>query len=256
MKQFDAINTIMDSLKKDDAILSIFLKGSIASGKYDEWSDVDMYCLVDEDKEVGFLSRRIEHLESYKKIICKFDVNFVAPQIVAVFEDTLHLDLYTVTKNKTPTTDNIKILHDPMNLLSDYEAKSFSILDADIPNYFDEISFNFLEFEAAYMRKDYLWASTIASYMFDYTVTLIRHLYAPETAKLGIKKLNTVIDDHLYDRLLIIAEKMSPVDPLVGVRELINLIKEIAPKFNAKINTTSFNTLSGKVLGLKHNIKL
>jgi predicted nucleotidyltransferase len=45
----DAIAVISNSLQLDKRVQSIFLKGSIGRGEQDEYSDIDMYCLVNEE---------------------------------------------------------------------------------------------------------------------------------------------------------------------------------------------------------------
>jgi predicted nucleotidyltransferase len=42
----DVIEAIVNSLKKDKRVESIFLKGSIGRGEQDEHSDIDLYCLL------------------------------------------------------------------------------------------------------------------------------------------------------------------------------------------------------------------
>ena len=45
----DAIAAISNSLQQDKRVQSIFLKGSIGRCEQDEFSDIDMYCLVNEE---------------------------------------------------------------------------------------------------------------------------------------------------------------------------------------------------------------
>ena len=93
-----AVEKITASLKKDPLVKAIFLKGSMGRGEHDEHSDVDLYCLVNEEDKKEFLANRVEHLRAYRDIILMDDIFIVAPQIIAVFDDLLHIDLFTVTK--------------------------------------------------------------------------------------------------------------------------------------------------------------
>lgn len=88
-----------------------------------------MYCLVNCDLMEGFLERRISYLENYRKLIYWSESDFVGPQIVGVFEDGLHFDLYTVTLESLRHMDEILILHDPKGLLLEYKAEMFSMMD-------------------------------------------------------------------------------------------------------------------------------
>jgi hypothetical protein len=123
MKQHHAIDTVCDVLMQDNNVKAIHLNGSFAQGLDDMHSDVDMYCIVNEDQLDDFLSKRIAYLESYRPILYWSEANFVGPQIVAVFNDGLHFDLYTQTIKNLSMVDVIKILYDPQDLLKDYSAQ-------------------------------------------------------------------------------------------------------------------------------------
>lgn len=89
MRQEEAVKKVYSEIMRDKLVRAVFLKGSIARGECDEYSDVDFYCMVDEERKEEFLSKRIKYLESYKPLIYYSEENFVGPQIVAVFEDGL-----------------------------------------------------------------------------------------------------------------------------------------------------------------------
>jgi predicted nucleotidyltransferase len=251
MRQRKAIDAVSASLKLDEAVLAIFLKGSIASDSHDEWSDVDLYCLVDENKIDAFLKRRILHLEKYKKIIYHSEANFVGPQVVAVFEDALHFDLYAVTKSKFPTTDKIKVLHDPDNFLVGYVAKPLAVSEEEVVRFFNEITFVFIEFEAAYLRKDYVWASRLAGHMLSDTAIIIRYFEDPSSAQLGLKKLKKYLNRDCYERLIKISNGISPANLPQGVFDLIDLLKELKVKISSGINHELFNLMSQRIIDLK-----
>lgn len=55
----DAVLAISNSLKQDKRVQSIFIKGSIGRGEQDEYSDIDMYCLVNDEDVEEFKQSRI-----------------------------------------------------------------------------------------------------------------------------------------------------------------------------------------------------
>src|SRR5699024_12336038 len=122
MKQDEAVKIISQSLMKDKRVKAIFLKGSMGRGEYDEYSDVDLYCLVDEADEDTFLIHRLRHLESYRKILFYEDLFIIAPQIIAVFDNLLHVDLFTVTETTFKEKDFFLVLYDPENSLSKIQS--------------------------------------------------------------------------------------------------------------------------------------
>ncbi|MCM2607016.1 nucleotidyltransferase domain-containing protein [Rossellomorea marisflavi] len=110
MKQKNAVEAIAESLKKDKRVKSIFLKGSMGRGEEDEFSDVDLYCLVEEEDLASFVQDRIRHLEAYGKLLFHDDLFIIAPQIIAVYEDLLHVDLFTVTEKTFKQKDYFKVI--------------------------------------------------------------------------------------------------------------------------------------------------
>lgn len=227
MKQHNAIDTVCDVLKQDNNVQAIYLKGSFAQGLEDMHSDVDMYCIVDEDHLDDFLSKRIAYLESYRPIIYWSEANFVGPQIVAVFNDRLHFDLYTQTLKNLSMVDEIKILYDPHDLLKDYSAQPLSLTSADIVSLIHEFAFILLEFEAAYLRRDLLWASRLASHLSGELSIILRHTVQPHRAQLGLKKLTKVISDKHYVQLFTALDLCGPSDLPKGVIELLDCFEDV-----------------------------
>ncbi|MEQ6354020.1 nucleotidyltransferase domain-containing protein [Lysinibacillus sp. M3] len=43
------VEILLESLKGDQFVEAVFLRGSIAREEYDEFSDIDMYCVVKEE---------------------------------------------------------------------------------------------------------------------------------------------------------------------------------------------------------------
>ena len=50
-----AVEKICSSLKNDPHVQAIFLKGSMGRNEHDEFSDIDLYCLVNKEDEEQFL---------------------------------------------------------------------------------------------------------------------------------------------------------------------------------------------------------
>lgn len=69
-------------------------------GEHDAFSDVDLYVLVREEEKVAFLEDRLKHLQAYREIVFHEDIFIIAPQIIAVYDNLLHVDFYTVTEKK------------------------------------------------------------------------------------------------------------------------------------------------------------
>lgn len=242
MRQLDSINAIREALCHDKTIKAIFLKGSIARDSYDEYSDVDLYCMVDKNDIEAFLPKRIEYMEKYRPMIFWQEVNFVGPQVAGVFDNGLHFDLYMVTPESLHMTDEIKVLYDPDGLLSDYKPKNLEVSEMELIENFDEISFAVLEFEAAYKRNDLIWASRLGSHISGYLAIILRYIYDRSNSRLGFKRLHTKLDDTMHKRLLEAMDLLGPSNVLRGVillleiaREIMNTLpKEISNRINQK----------------------
>lgn len=251
MKQIIAIDTICEIIKKDYAVRAIFLKGSIARNDLDDYSDVDFYCIVKDDEIENFLRRRLNYLKQYRPLIYWSESNFVGPQIVAVFDNGLHFDLYTVTLDTLQKTDEIKVLYDPEELLADYRSEHLTISEDSVLNFFHEFTFTMLEFEAAYCRNDLLWASRLASHLSGYLAMILRYLFDANNAKLGFKRLYKSLDEELYKKMVEAMDLSGPSYLPKGVILLAEVANEIIEKLpdeiSDRINTTFFNYMLNKI---------
>lgn len=255
MKQLEAVGVISEVIKNDSAVRAIFLKGSIARNDLDDYSDVDFYCIVKDDEMEDFLKRRLAYLKQYRPLIYWSEVNFVGPQIVAVFDNGLHFDFYTVALETLQKTDEIKTIYDPDKLLSDYKAESLTISGDDFIDTFDGFTFTLLEFEAAYCRNDLIWASRLASHLSGELSIILRYLYDKNNAKLGFKRLYKCLDADLYNKMVEAMDLLGPSSLPKGVVQLVEiadeLIEKLPKEISSKINRTFFNYMSNKIQGLK-----
>lgn len=257
MRQEEAVGKVYSEIMKDKLVRAVFLKGSIARGECDEYSDVDFYCMVDKNIMEDFLIKRIKYLEAYKPLIYYTEENFVGPQIVAVFEDGLHFDLYTVTKEGLHNTDEVKVLYDPEDLLKDYRNEKFLLSSEAIAKYFDETTFMLLEFEAAYMRDDLIWASRLGSHISGYLSIILRSIYDKDNTQLGLKRLHKKMDDNMYKQYKNAMDLIGPSHLPKGVILLCEIADEILAKLpeetSKKINTKFFYFMFNKIKNLKRN---
>jgi predicted nucleotidyltransferase len=198
MRTYDAIEKVSKGLIEDGACEAILIKGSIGRGEDDEYSDVDMYVVVREEEMEVFLGKRVEYLERYLPLIYVEHVNFVAEQIVAIFEDGLHFDMYTVSEDTLPQTDQVKVVYDPKEKFKDYKAELRIMSKEELVGHFNEGLYYLVEADAAYRRGNYPWASYIMSSAIANSAIILRYLYDKEHAYLGLKRINEVIPKELF----------------------------------------------------------
>lgn len=248
--QQQAIDTLLAAARQDEAVRAVFLKGSLARGGGDAYSDVDFYCLVHADKLEAFLARRKALLEQYRPILFWMEVNHVGPQVIAIYNDRLHLDFYTVTQEKLPTGGTAKALYDPENLLADYEATTAALSFAEIVLHFDSFLFSLVQIETA-VRRDYLtWAHYLVEKLPGEFAFLYRYLYTPDNAMLSLKDFDRVLDNATRDRML----QAQQANILESTRIYIALMREIASEYpleeKAVFNWTFFDMMAWRIEAL------
>jgi len=238
VRTYDAINSVSSRIIGDLICEAILIKGSIGRGDDDEFSDVDMYVVVSENRKEEFLEKRLDYLKYYLPIIYHEEVNFVAEQIVAIYENGLHIDLYTVTPDTLPHKDKIKVVYDPRNILLDYKANIQVISTKELAGHFNDALYTFIEVEAAYHRENYVWVSRLLSHMLANCSILLRYLYDKDNPNLGFKKINEIIPKEQYNHLEIISNNLNRAGYKLAINELIMVLDFIVDNIedDTKIN--------------------
>jgi len=251
MKRHNAIKVVSDEILKSGLAEALFLKGSIARSEDDDYSDVDMYVVVSPGNLDAFLRKRIQYLERYKPLVFWCEENFVAPQIVAVFDDALHFDLYTVKSDSIPQTDDIKILYDKNGILDSYKKSPLNVSSDYIIKEISEFSFTLLEFEAAYARKDYIWAIALFHFQLKRISFIMRFIFDTDNARLGLKRIRKAIPNEFYKEYVTILENATPSNILIAMKSLIlladKLVFQLPNEMQSKINKEFFELMKGKI---------
>lgn len=211
MKQQEiAVQHICESLKKDPHVEAIFLKGSMGRGEHDEHSDIDMYCLVKQE-ETGFLERRLEHLRAYREVIFTDDIFIVAPQLIAVFDNYLHIDLFTVTRESFPGHDHFTVLYDPHDVMKEFIATQGLALSPE--EYRDDvmdIAWFLFQYRKSATRGNDIWSVRMLSNVVHHLGRALLHRYAPERAQLGLKTVSQSLPEEMVAEMMSIHESMTP----------------------------------------------
>ncbi|WP_337874363.1 nucleotidyltransferase domain-containing protein [Exiguobacterium sp.] len=248
MKQQEAIQLITERLKQDEAVQAIFLKGSFGRGEADEHSDIDLYVMVHPDEEASFLSRRLEHLNAYRPILLKDEIHIVAPQLIVVFDDFLHLDLFTVTQDTLNHQDSIHVIYDPQQRLARH-ATSLQLDEVAISDHaFDTVWF-FFQYTKSRNRGNDIWAAEMLRQgMFHFAYVLAAH-HTPDRASLGLKDMTQrqEIDLHpFYDQL-------TPANHEKAARLYIERLKEEQPFFQSLSGYNVFGSFMEQLLQRETN---
>jgi predicted nucleotidyltransferase len=191
--QQNIIRKLTTLLKKENIVAALFLKGSIARGTADRYSDIDYYCLIHKNSMQEIMDKRKKLVTSIGKIIYLEEVNFGNPQLIVIYDNEVHLDLYIIDEMPSSGTDAIQVLHDPMGITTSYQRVDLFISNSDIIEYINETLYHIHELEIASHRKDRIWEHRIRSHMISYIALLTSIKNCTGLPVLHLKKL--------YDRL-------------------------------------------------------
>lgn len=186
------VQVLLASLKENSLVKAVFLKGSIARNEHDSFSDIDLYCLVKEQDVTAFLPQRLEHLRAYKELIFSDDIFIVAPQILGVYEDFIHIDLYTVTPKTLNQKDHIKILYDPHDYLNGYEP-SLQVSRGQFTDAVDDAIWFLYQYIQSSRRGNDLWCCHLLHLSFAQVGTILSYHYCPDRAVLGLKAIESAL---------------------------------------------------------------
>jgi Streptomycin adenylyltransferase len=231
------VEILVNQAKTDPAVRAIFLKGSLARGDDDEFSDVDFYCLVKENEQPQFLKRRITVLTAYRPLIYWSEVYFSAPQIVGIFDSGEQIDFYTVTTKTLPTIDQTLVLHDPENLLQDLPAETQTVSSSKLVSQFDTFCLTLYRVERAYRRGDILWAVHLAGFLIPDMAVIYRCKVEPERAQIGLKGLYQKLDADTIQDLKTISNLLTPEKLPRGLKHLTRIMKQLAKSLDKEVSS-------------------
>ena len=253
MRQEMALEKVLESLKKDPSVRSVFLKGSMGRKEHDEHSDLDLYCLVREGEETEFLTRRLDHLKAYKDLIFHDDIFIIAPQIIAIYEDWLHIDLFTVTEKTFQEKDFFTVVYDPDNLMGKYESTQNLTISREQfkDNVLDAAWFLFQHQKSAARGND-TWAVEMLRHSMRNVTTILLSRYAEERAVLGLKTIHRDLPQEVQARVVEIYEEMTPSRHGEAARKIASLLENefdwICGELGEGEVTSFMGLMIGKVL--------
>ncbi len=194
----EAVARIAGAAVADGLCEAVLLKGSIACGDADEFSDIDLYLVVSPQNRDAVLERREKYLTAYGDIVFIEDVDFGLPQKVAIFSDALHVDLYVAEPAQIGSLDPVVAVYDPAGHFGSVSPTRPDVTDEELCRHFSSVLYCLVEASSAYGRGNHAWAAKIVSDAVGELSVLVRSLYDRRYAFLGLKKLNEVVPAEDY----------------------------------------------------------
>lgn len=226
MRQEIAVNKLVDSLKQDPSVRSIFLKGSMGRKEHDQHSDIDLYCLIEQEEDQAFLSRRLNHLKAYRDIMFYDDIFIIAPQIIAIYDDWLHVDLFTVTEETFQNKDYFTVLYDPDHVMGKYESMGkLTLSEEEFKDHVIDVAWFLFQYKKSMERGNPIWAPEMLRYAMSSLANVMLYGYAKDRSKLGLKAVHTDLPKEKAEKIQEIYESVTPTDHKRAVKKILSLLK-------------------------------
>ena len=211
MRQDNAVKILVDSLKEDPSVRSLFLKGSMGRNEHDQHSDIDLYCLIKKEEEESFLARRLEHLKAYKEIIFYDDIFIIAPQIIAIYKDWLHVDLFTVTEETFQNKDYFTVLYDPDHVMNKFKStQKLTLSKEEFKDHVIDIGWFLFQYKKSMERENPTWPPEMLRYVMRSLSSIMLYRYAEDRSQLGLKAIHTHLPKDKQNSIQEIYEYMTP----------------------------------------------
>jgi predicted nucleotidyltransferase len=221
----DVIEVILNSLKQDNRVQAVFLKGSVGRGEQDEHSDIDLYCLVNEEDAEEFLQNRVQHLEAYNKLFFYDDIFIVAHQIIAVYENLVHVDMYTVTERTYIEKDFMKVLFDPQNKLDKFtQNQNLKLSDQEFQDAVDDVAWFLFQYKKSSGRGNDIWSVNMLHHVMTHLSRVLLHRYNPNRAQLGMKTSESSLPEAVVHIIKQVYENITPKNHKHAVQFICELL--------------------------------
>ena len=193
--------------------------------EHDENSDIDLYCLVDENDIEAFLKKRKSYLEAYGSLLFYDEIFIIAPQVIAVFDNMLHLDLFTVTAESLIEKDYCRVLYDPNRCLSHFNEQ-LTLSRQEFIDHIDDTAFFLFQYEKSRRRGNDIWSVHLLNHVMVHYSRVVLHHYHPERAQLGLKTLHTTLEGANLEKTNEIFRHMTIHEHEKAVRSIRKWLKE------------------------------
>lgn len=217
------VEILLESLKGDQFVEAVFVRGSIAREEHDEFSDIDMYCVVKEENIEAFLPNRKKHIETYKVTLFVDDIYIIAPQLLVVYEDLIHIDLFIVAPSEISNKDAIKILFDPNGILTaKLESTTMALTPLEFQDAVDDTVWYLYQYFWSAKRGNEIWCVHLLRNSIEHFAKVLLHKYCPERALLGLKATYNSLPSAPLNEIVDIMDCMTPVTHEMAVKKLVN----------------------------------
>ncbi len=231
MKIFDVTDIITKALADTKLVEAIFLKGSIASKDYDEYSNIDLYCLVSSNHRQQFLDVKYDVLEKYRSILYMSEIlenkQICCMQIICIYEDGLRLNLYVDVAPFLSSREDIEILYDPHQILKNYKLSNIIIEEKEIAEIINQFSLLSHEYYIAIKRKDICQTVFLYGKMHNFYIAFQRYLVDTKHFNMGNKRFFDFVTKEYFKKQIMILKLLKYDTSVQAVQIMFNDIYEM-----------------------------
>lgn len=209
MKQYDVVEKISQAIIAGGLAKAIFIRGSLARGTEDQYSNVDLGVIVDDECLQKFIKQRYEYIKIYSEVM--YIKNEYHPELatICIYENGLYLKLFAFSLSNFHNTDDIAIIYDPEGIIKNLSKESLSFSPTEVGSLLDSFFLNAIEYYNSYKRGDLIYSFRLASQLAYDLGIFLRIQYDPEYAKLGLKKFMNQVDFQSKEKYFEIIKKLK-----------------------------------------------
>jgi len=162
-KQEALLKKIISLVEEDNRIRGLWAVGSMATGKADKYSDLDLYILIEQENYEQVFGERSSFAEKMGKVLSTFEVEWPNCQLYGVIlENCVEVDLCYCKPEQVEIFGTYKILFDRRGDLSDLLSKHTVGFETDVKKrlteHLDFAAYNILHAANMLGRGEY-WSS-------------------------------------------------------------------------------------------------
>jgi len=242
------LEEIAQLLIDDSRVYALWVEGSIAQGRSDEYSDLDLWASIDNDSETKMFAKVEKILRSHGKL----DINYVMPiSHSEIFHTVYHIegksefqtiDLNLQHKSRVITldedVDDYLIIFDKAEIVKSLKSKTtdidWTVTMERVRQYYSLMRPNVIK---NIKRGRPLEAKIYYDYLVQYLVKTIRKLHSPNKVDYGLKHSYREIPKKDLDFLQDIAFVKNQEEMLEG----LNKMQQFIEKFELKVSVPETN---------------
>ncbi|MFP7479357.1 nucleotidyltransferase domain-containing protein [Terribacillus saccharophilus] len=225
-----ALDRLVDILANEVEVKAVFVKGSFGRGEQDPYSDIDLYCLVEDHDLHSFLEKRLDLLARYKNVLYSEELFIIAPQLIIVYDNFLHVDLFTVTVKTFKQSDHFRVLYDPDRLMDQFKGnQKLTMTDEEYGNQIIDLTWFLFQYRKAALRGNGAWAAAMLQQVTDPLARILMHHHAPDRAQLGLKRAEQLLPQDIFSKFKEVLENLTPSGYQKAAAAILTLLMQENP---------------------------